>query len=250
MEDKKEHLSGLGGILELVRSKSLGLFKKDNLILMILAGILLFIIALPTKETEKESPSITENINQSGNLSAENVPVVDFTGMALASGDSVFSKEGGQQAESLQMDGLQMEGLQMADLQNTYGQTLERQLEEVLSSVEGVGKVKTMITFACSQEYILEKESLVNRSNTVEKDSQGGNRTVTQYQAEDTTVYSSTSGENIPYVTKTVSPRVEGVLVVAQGAGSGTVNRNITEVVQALFGLEVHKVKVVPMKAD
>lgn len=245
MEDKKEHLSGLGGILELVRSKSLGLFKKDNLILMILAGILLFIIALPTKETEKESPSITENINQSGNLSAENVPVVDFTGMALASGDSVFSKEGGQQAESLQMD-----GLQMADLQNTYGQTLERQLEEVLSSVEGVGKVKTMITFACSQEYILEKESLVNRSNTVEKDSQGGNRTVTQYQAEDTTVYSSTSGENIPYVTKTVSPRVEGVLVVAQGAGNGTVNRNITEVVQALFGLEVHKVKVVPMKAD
>lgn len=245
MEDKKEHLSGLGGILELVRSKSLGLFKKDNLILMILAGILLFIIALPTKETEKESPSITENINQSGNLSAENVPVVDFTGMALASGDSVFSKEGGQQAESLQMD-----GLQMADLQNTYGQTLERQLEEVLSSVEGVGKVKTMITFACSQEYILEKESLVNRSNTVEKDSQGGNRTVTQYQAEDTTVYSNNSEESIPYVTKTLSPRVEGVLVVAQGAGNGTVNRNITEVVQALFGLEVHKVKVVPMKAD
>lgn len=245
MEDKKEHLSGPGSILEFVRGKSLGLFKKDNLILMILAGILLFIIALPTKETEKESPSITESINQSGNLSAENVPVVDFTGMALASGDDVFSKEGGQQTESLQM-----EGLQMADLQNTYGQTLERQLEEVLSSVEGVGKVKTMITFACSQEYILEKESLVNRSNTVEKDSQGGNRTVTQYQAEDTTVYSNNSEESIPYVTKTLSPRVEGVLVVAQGAGNGTVNRNITEVVQALFGLEIHKVKVVPMKAD
>ena len=38
-----------------------------------------------------------------------------------------------------------------------------------------------------------------------------------------------------------------GDVVVAQGAGTGTVNRNITDVVQALFDVEAHKVKVVKM---
>lgn len=47
---------------------------------------------------------------------------------------------------------------------------------------------------------------------------------------------------------KTLTPEIEGVLVVAEGAGSGTVNKNITEIVQALFDVEAHKVKVVKMQ--
>ncbi len=46
---------------------------------------------------------------------------------------------------------------------------------------------------------------------------------------------------------KTLPPRIEGVLVVAEGAGSGTVSRNIVEIAEALFGVEAHKVKVVKM---
>ena len=49
---------------------------------------------------------------------------------------------------------------------------------------------------------------------------------------------------------KTLNPRVEGVLVVAEGAGDGTVARNITEIAQALFGVEAHRVKVVSMGGD
>ena len=37
-------------------------------------------------------------------------------------------------------------------------------------------------------------------------------------------------------------------LVVAEGAGKGTVSHSIVEIVQALFGVEAHKVKVVKMK--
>ena len=48
---------------------------------------------------------------------------------------------------------------------------------------------------------------------------------------------------------KSLGPEIEGVLVVAEGAGSGTVNRTVTEIVQALFGVEAHKVKVVKMEA-
>ncbi len=55
------------------------------------------------------------------------------------------------------------------------------------------------------------------------------------------------SGNNEPFVVKTLLPQVEGVVVVAQGAGTGNINKSITDVVQALFDVEAHKVKVVKM---
>ena len=39
-------------------------------------------------------------------------------------------------------------------------------------------------------------------------------------------------------------PKVEGVLVVAEGAGKGNMTSEITQIAQALFGVEAHKVKV------
>ena len=49
---------------------------------------------------------------------------------------------------------------------------------------------------------------------------------------------------------KTLPPRVEGVLVVAEGAGRGNVNKTIVEIAEALFGVEAHKVKVVKMEPE
>ena len=41
--------------------------------------------------------------------------------------------------------------------------------------------------------------------------------------------------------------KVEGVVVVAQGAGNATIDKNILDVVMALFDVEVHKIKIVKM---
>ena len=60
-------------------------------------------------------------------------------------------------------------------------------------------------------------------------------------------VYRSDGSRNEPYVVKTLAPQIEGVLVIAQGAGNGTVSRTIVEIAQALFGVEAHKVRVVKM---
>lgn len=41
---------------------------------------------------------------------------------------------------------------------------------------------------------------------------------------------------------------IEGVLVVAQGAGDGTIDAEIIQAVQALFPLEPHKIRVMKME--
>ena len=53
-----------------------------------------------------------------------------------------------------------------------------------------------------------------------------------------------------PYIVKTLQPDVEGVLVVAEGADDSIVKKNISEAVQVLFGIDVHRIKVAKKKAE
>ena len=49
------------------------------------------------------------------------------------------------------------------------------------------------------------------------------------------------------YLTTGRRMEVEGVVVCAKGAGNGKVAKNISEVIQALFGIEAHKIKIAKM---
>ena len=66
---------------------------------------------------------------------------------------------------------------------------------------------------------------------------------------EKSTVYTvDERGQNVPYVVRTIPPAVEGVVVIAQGAGRQTVQENIIEAIQVLFGIDANKIKIVKMK--
>lgn len=195
-------------------------FNRDNLIILVLAGILLFVIALPIK----------------GESDTDVLPEADSS-LIKGSDAGTEKNRGASGIGSMESD----------TAWNEYAGEQEAKLEALLASMEGVGEVEVMLTFVSSEELVVEKDAPTVRSNTVEKDSAGGSRTVSQFESGDTTVYSNISGESTPYVVKTINPRVEGVLVVAQGAADGEVSRNITEAVQALYGVEAHRVKVVDM---
>ena len=128
--------------------------------------------------------------------------------------------------------------------QEQYIKKMEAKAESLLSGVNGAGQVKVMITLRASSEQVVEKDMPVTRSQTSEQDSQGGSRMVSEFTTEDATVYRKGNGYEEPYVVKTLSPSVEGVVVVAEGAGNGEVSKNLSEAVQILFGVEAHRVKV------
>lgn len=188
-------------------------FRKDNFIIMILVGVLLVIIALPTEKNSRKEEE-AEKSDTGGGMSASVLAEVE-------------------------------EGEQGTD--EAYVAYMEERLTEALSQMANVGKVKVMITLKASSELVVEKEQPVSRSSTEEKDSQGGSRVTASVDSEENTVYKTNGSVSEPYVVKTLPPQIEGVLVVAEGAGSGTVNRTIVEIAQALFGVEAHKVKVVKM---
>lgn len=125
---------------------------------------------------------------------------------------------------------------------------LEKRLTDTLSNVNGVGKVKVMITRKSSGEKIVEKDIPVTDRSTEEEDSEGGNRTTMERVSGEETVYErDEGGRQTPYVVEEIEPKVEGVIVIAEGGDNSSVIQNITEAIMALFGVEAHKIKVMKM---
>lgn len=128
-----------------------------------------------------------------------------------------------------------------------YEKNLERRLKEVLENMDGVGKVEVMITLKDNGESVVEKDRMTSSQNTQEGDN-GSVRSVTEIQSQEETVFSGQQGsEQEPFISKEVTPQIEGVLVVAEGGGDSVVVKNISDAVLALFPVEAHKIKVVKM---
>ena len=135
----------------------------------------------------------------------------------------------------------------VSDRGGDYGKRLERRLEQALKDMEGVGKVKVMITLQDEGELVLEKDWSQSSQEISEEDS-GAKRSTKERQSQEETVYSQSSGSTgEPFVKREVTPRVEGVLVVAEGGGDSKIVKNISDAVLALFSVEAHKIKVVKM---
>lgn len=196
MDNKwKEILDGMKGRLKLP--------KKNQLLILLLAGILLVVIALPA----------------SGKKNGE------------------VSQSGGKSSEKAETGGMKTD--------EEYERHLEQRISRALEYVQGVGKAEVMITLKSSGQKIIEKDQKSSSQASQEEDSQGGTRTKEDKSWDKTSIYRQDSnGSQSPYVSKELTPEIEGVLVIAQGGDNAVVVQNITEAVQALFGVEAHKIKI------
>lgn len=126
-----------------------------------------------------------------------------------------------------------------------YEAYLEEKTARTLQCVEGVGKAEVMITLKSSSQKVIEKDQQSSSQTTEEEDSEGGTRTLNDISSDKTSIYEQNSdGSQSPYVSKELTPEIEGVVVIADGGDNAVVVQNITEAVQALFGVEAHKIKI------
>ncbi len=125
----------------------------------------------------------------------------------------------------------------------------EEKLKSILSQMQGVGKVDVMITYDSSEENIPAFDTRKSQSSTVEKDNEGGTRTVTQEDFDSTLAYEDSSdGGNVPVILKKTEPEVRGVLVVAEGADNIVVRERIINAVRVALDIPLHRVEVVQRK--
>lgn len=139
-------------------------------------------------------------------------------------------------------------GGQESTKQGSYTEQLELELAELLSCVEHVGKVKVMITVGGTAEKTVLQDGSQEREETTEADSAGGSRNSVSERSEGTTVFYDINGESVPYILNERYPEITGVVVIAEGSGTGTVDLEILNAVQVLFDVPAHKIRIMKMK--
>ena len=121
---------------------------------------------------------------------------------------------------------------------------MEGHLEGVLSQMAGVGDVTVMITLKSSAEKVVEKDVEAQSETVTELTAREDATTQNSSHGEATVYDGDGSQEQAPYISKELSPQVEGVVVIASGGDNAVVKQNITEAVQALFGIDTHKIRI------
>ncbi len=131
----------------------------------------------------------------------------------------------------------------------TSGDT-EKSIKQILSKINGVGKVEVLITYSESSQVVAMYNEKNNESQTKEEDKSGGTRTIQENTTDKEIVYKEENGKKVPVTEKVVMPKMEGALIVAEGANNAEVKTNIIQAVEALTGLATHKIQVLEMKSN
>lgn len=212
--------------------------KKEDYIVLVLIGVLLLIISLPTDREKNAKGNISisgEENGQEGGKAAK-----------IESGTEENTEKTEEKTEE-KTGGLNKNTCYDID---SYVENLEKRVEEMLSGMAGAGKVQVMITVSDTGTEILEKDTEINAADLEETDDAGGRRKNTESgQREEAVYFRDAEGNEIPYVVQRKLPEVTGVVVIAEGAGNETVKENIIGAVGVLFNLNEHRIKVIRMKS-
>lgn len=113
---------------------------------------------------------------------------------------------------------------------------IQREMEDILSKIAGVGQVQVMLTLENGGERQLAQDGELSYSGSPQEPE--------DYSRRWETVITSDSGEDAPVVTRQTYPVYRGALVVCQGGDRAEVRLAVTEAVTALTGLSADRVTV------
>ena len=182
-----------------------GKLRKDQLLIIFLAGVLLLVIAIPAG-TKKEGGTGTEKtVATSSGSSTGTMSQSEYTSYMEGRLEQILS---------------QIDGAGQVQVMITWKSGSEKVIEKDRESKE---------------ENVSEQDSQGGSRTT----SSHGIQETTIYNSD-----SNTSGIQQPYVSKELSPQAEGVIVIASGGDDAVVVKNITEAVQALFEIDTHKIRI------
>lgn len=116
-----------------------------------------------------------------------------------------------------------------------YAEFIEEKLEDVLSNIKDAGKVNVMVSLESSNEKIY-ATSTEEKKNTVS----GGTTTTSVSEP----IIITSQGSSSPIIIKEYMPKINGIIVVAQGAGNISVRMELLKAVQAIVDVPTTNISI------
>ena len=114
--------------------------------------------------------------------------------------------------------------------------TTAEQLEQILSQIQGVGKVKIMLTIASGETILYHND----------QDSNSGNGSASVRQ--ETVIITDANRNQQALITQILPPKYQGAIVICQGADNPSVKWAVVDAVSKATGLGADQISVMKMK--
>ncbi len=124
---------------------------------------------------------------------------------------------------------------------------MARQIEEVVSAIKGVGKVRAAVTLERGPESVYARNVTSSRTSSSERTGSDTRDHLTENESSQP-VTGRLGGTDSVLIERVEAVKVAGCLVVAEGVSSSRVKLEVYRAVETLLGLPVSKIQVVPMK--
>ena len=131
--------------------------------------------------------------------------------------------------------------------ENIVNSDLEKRMEDILKTIEGVGDVHVLINYSASSSIVTVYNENTTKSTTEEEDKTGGTRKIDQVNTQKEIAYTEENGEKTPITEKVIMPTIEGAIITAKGASDANIKSKIIAAVEAITGLSTHKIQVFEM---
>lgn len=125
---------------------------------------------------------------------------------------------------------------------DSYSKELGKQMETLLSMVNGAGDVKVMITMESGQENIYAQQTRTTQDEYSQSQKTG------RYTYENEIVMVEENNEKHALIEKTLEPVVKGVVVVCSGADDIKVVSDITNAVSVALNVTTNRICVIKME--
>lgn len=133
-----------------------------------------------------------------------------------------------------------------------YAAQLEEKLQRLISSIQGVGTTQVMVTMEHGVEYVYAQQEKSSTDKKLEPGSEeSGERLDYKYNVEYSYVFVDNGyGDKQPLLRTELQPKVQGVVVVCEGADDIRVEQSITNVVTTALHIPTTRVCVVKIDAQ
>lgn len=115
-------------------------------------------------------------------------------------------------------------------------ENLEDALSQILSQIEGAGKVKVLLTEAAGEEILYQTDQDISQSEQGRDDRR------------ETVLVTDTQRSQEGLIRQVNPPQYQGAIVLCQGAGSPAVKLSVAEAVSDATGLTFDRITVLKMK--
>lgn len=158
--------------------------------------------------------------------------IVGLVGIGLIFCSSFFAKDKNEQPTAQQ---------QPTETADDYAENMQKDLSSIISSIEGVGKTKVLVTVERESQsvYATDSDTQIKESTSADSTKDSQTNTKNNY-----VIIKEKNGSQQALKITELKPKIKGVLIVCEGADSPIVKKNVIEAVTVSLDIPSSKVCV------